>query len=82
MAKTKSDDVVIIPFRADLPIGTRFKFKGGRAVYEIAGADCVDGLSCDGCAFNKRKRQRECFSIFCRPLNRDDGRAVFVKKVR
>lgn len=82
MAKKKDDDVVVIPLRADLPIGTRFKFKGGRSVYEIVGADCLDCLECDACAFNKRKRYKECVSIFCRPRYRNDHRTIYVKKVR
>ena len=74
------DGVVIVPLRSDLPVGARFKFKGKRNVYEIVEADVADGIACEACAFNSRKRFKECMSLFCRPKLRADKKTVYAVK--
>lgn len=77
----KIGNVVIVPLREDLPIGTQFKYMRGRNIYEIK--EAPDGrINCDCCALNSRKRRRECASLFCMPATRADKKTVYAVKVK
>lgn len=81
MTKPKHPEAVVIQPRAALAVGERFKFSGGRNVYEVNVAP-NNRLRCDLCDLKGRKNRRFCASVFCTPNFRDDEQFVYFTRVK
>ena len=62
----------------ELPIGTRFYFRG--SLYEVAELEGEEQV-CSQCAFNKRNEEDICKVMICYEDERRDEKRVFFKEV-
>lgn len=81
MTKPKYPDLVVVPIRADVPVGKKFKFAGGKAVYEVAKPP-EPSLACALCSLRKPKKRLLCASFSCAPTFRADESFVYAKRVK
>lgn len=77
--KKNNSDVVVVPLRVDVPVGSFFKFQGKRTVYEVVAAP-TGLISCDQCVLRDRRHRLLCASLLCFPALRQDKAFVYVKK--
>ncbi len=80
--KESKENVAVVPLRADLPVGAKFRFEGRRNVYVVEKYDGAGMADCNLCALHKRRNKTLCASFFCTPSFRKDKVFVLVKKVK
>ena len=75
-AKKKELDILEVPIRAEIPVGTKFRFVGKKNVYQCVKALGNGVTDCDNCAFKGAKKRALCSSVVCSANAREDKQTV------